>query len=127
MRISWLYIVFLGVLSMTASAGEVLPELSKVKSVSGRSATEVDVKAGAAVFQLRDGEVSIGSPINIPIPQYALFNDEGTLVPVIVIQAEQARGQRLIGAIDALGQPIAGLFTDFKLLGNQRPLQHIKP
>jgi hypothetical protein len=121
MRNKWLCFSLLGAISMTAGAEEVLPEITKVKFVSGRAATEVDVNTGAAVFQLRDGEISIGDPIDIPIPQYALLNDEGSLVPVIIIQAEQAKGQRLIGAIGASGQFIAGLFTDFQLLGKQRP------
>lgn len=106
---------------MSASAGDLLPDLSKTRFVSGRAATADDINSGAAVFELRDGETPIGSPIEISVPQYALFNNEGTSIPVVIIQAEQTRGQRLIGAIDTSGKPIVGLFTDFTLLGTQKP------
>ena len=72
---------------MIANAGEkALPQLTSVGFVSGRAATEADVKAGKAVFVLKDGERTIGRPINIQLPHYAYFLDGGKKVPVVINQ-----------------------------------------
>jgi len=42
-------------------------------------------------------------------------------LPVVVIQAEEAQGQKLVGARQANGQDVVGLITDFELLGNVQP------
>lgn len=98
-----------------------LPKLSTVSFTSGRAASELDVKAGKAVFVLKDGETPIGRAMNIKLPQYAYFLDNGKKIPVVVIQAEEARGQRMMGGIDSSGTPVAGFLTDFELLGTKLP------
>ena len=73
---------------------------------------------------LQDTGQTIGEPIAITIPQYAFHRDEqtGTRQPCVVIQAEQARGQRLIGAASLSdGSLMAGLFHEFELLGTTPP------
>ncbi|WP_147263241.1 hypothetical protein [Roseimicrobium gellanilyticum] len=96
------------------------PPLSEFAFVSGRAATAEDVSAGRAVFVLQDTGQPIGEPINIIVPQYALHRDEvsGTQTHCVIIQAEQARGQRLVGACVLSDHSVmAGLFSEFELLG----------
>jgi len=109
--------------------------LSKLNQSRGRSCrtrassvvvrpTKADVSAGNAVFvasQDAVGEAIISRPIAITIPQYAYFNDDGRKLPVVVVQAEEARGKQLVGARDLDGKPIVGFITDFELLGNVSP------
>lgn len=42
-------------------------------------------------------------------------------MPVIVVQAEEAQGKRLVGARTLDGKPIVGFITDFELLGKTPP------
>jgi len=111
--------------SVTAySAGTIKwPDLSSVQSVTGRAATAEDVQAGAAVFVLQSDGKSIGSPIGIDIPQYAIHTDvdSGQKSKVVVIQAEQASGQNLIGAkIVGTSEFLVGFVHEFKLLGREQ-------
>ena len=56
--------------------GDSWPALSSVAVISGRVATEDDVKAGHAVFVARDGDGNlIGTPLDIQLPQYAVHVD----------------------------------------------------
>ncbi len=100
------------------------PTLSEVKSVSNRIATEEDVNSGAAVFLLKSGEIHIGTPMKIVIPQYAIHTDldSGEKSDVIIIQAEEADGKKYIGA-KVVGQEeyMIGLYEEFKLLGERAP------
>ena len=92
--------------------------------MSGRAATAEDVSAGRAVFVLQDAGKPIGEPMAITVPQYALHRDEesGTQTPCVIIQAEQARGQRVIGACMLPDRSfMAGLFPGFDLLGTTPP------
>jgi len=96
------------------------PPLSEFPAVSGRAATAEDVSAGRAVFVLQDSGNPIGEPISMPVPQYALHRDEqsGKQTPCVIIQAEHARGQRVVGACMLPDRSImAGLFPEFELLG----------
>ena len=54
-------------------------------AVEGRAATDIDVKAGRAVFAV-DGE-----PVDLDLPACAIVREEGVgeATPVIVIQAER--------------------------------------
>jgi hypothetical protein len=97
------------------------PPLPREGFIVGRAATKADVEAGNAVFVAADGDRVIGNPIALDIPQYAYFNDRGVRVPAIVLQAEEARGKKLLGARLVNGQFVAGLITDFTLLGKERP------
>jgi hypothetical protein len=102
------------------------PELAKVGHVAGRTATTDDVKAGHAAFAIRsDANGQPGSkPIQVTIPQYALYvdRDTGKQVPVVLIQAEDRAGVKLAGfrlvGIDGFG---ACLLSELHLLGTKRP------
>ena len=103
-----------------------MPELSEIKFVSGRTATEKDIAAGAAVFLLESDGVSIGSPLEIEIPQYAIHtdNENGKTEHVVVIQAEEANGQKVIGAlIVSTKEYMAGFMGEFKFLGKKIPVE----
>lgn len=65
--------------------------------LSGRVATEEDVKKGVAVFYIR--ETDDLKPIDITLPVCAILIDqeENTETPVIIIQAEYSQGQEIIG------------------------------
>jgi len=98
------------------------PDLSDIKYVSGRAATESDISDGAAVFLMQSEGVNIGVPLNIEIPQYALHFDEETSSesPVIVIQAEEGAGNQVIGAINIeTNEHLVGLKHEFKFLGQE--------
>lgn len=100
------------------------PDLKNYKFTSGRSATEEDINAGAAVFLLQshDGE-PIGVPIEMVLPQYAYHHDgEGNTDMVILIQAEEANNQKTIGAINIVDSTyLAALLFEFTLLGETKP------
>lgn len=118
-------IIFLAELA-GAQDMEKWPELSNIKSVSGRVATEKDINDGAAVFLLQSEGKPIGKPINIEIPQYAIHTDGDTreTSKVIIVQAEEAvtSGQKVLGAIMIKnGEFLAGLYGEFKLLGSSTP------
>ena len=51
------------------------PPLSEFAAVSGRPATTEDVSAGRAAFVLQEAGRSIGEPIDISVPQYAILRD----------------------------------------------------
>jgi len=116
---------FLLVTATLAGVSEVSwPSLSEFKATSGRAATAADVAAGAAVFVMQDGGTPIGQPIDIVLPQYAfhLDADTGKKERCIVIQAEEARGRRLIGAYALPDrQLLAGFYNEFQLLGTTSP------
>src|SRR5437867_11632450 len=120
-----LFALMLGALPLAVEAQPVAwPQLPHQGFIRGRAATKADVSAGNAVFvasQDAVGEAIISRPIAITIPQYAYFNDDGRKLPVVVVQAEEARGKQLVGARDLDGKPIVGFITDFELLGNVSP------
>ena len=96
------------------------PPLSDFKSISGRYATEEDVNTGAAVFMLRSEGENIGVPLDIQIPQYAIHTDQetGEKTRVVVIQAEEANGSKVIGAVNIItGEHVAALYFEFEFLG----------
>lgn len=102
------------------------PSLADYVCTVGRAATSNDVSAGRAVFVLQaDGQPigqPIGQPLSIKVPQYASHIDEATKqrTPCVIIQAEEARGQRLIGCRTLPdGQITAALFHEFEFLGDK--------
>ena len=100
------------------------PPLEGITFTKNKPATEDDVNAGSAVFVLKVDGNNIGVPLNIEIPQYAYHNDQesGQKIPVIIIQAEEAQGQKYIGAISVeKDQYIAGFANEFELLGINIP------
>ena len=97
------------------------PSLPSRGFVTGRPATLADVAAGNAAFAAEVKGKSNGKPIRVAIPQYAYFKDGKQRVPVIVIQAEEAQGRKLVGARTTDGKYVVGLITDFELLGTETP------
>jgi len=97
------------------------PPLPKAGFVVGRAATKDDVDRGHAVFVAAENGVAIGKALDLTIPQYAWFKDGKSRVPAIVVQAEEAKGSRLIGAHLVSGGDVAGFASDFELLGQKVP------
>ena len=99
------------------------PVLTNYPCTAGRAATSNDVNEGRAVFVLQADGQSIGQPLEIGVPQYAFHIDERTKqrTPCVIIQAEEARGQRLVGCRTLPdGMIMAALFHEFEMLG-ERP------
>lgn len=74
-----------------------------VPSISGRLATEVDVKEGRAVFYLDNAEEIGAEPMSMILPGCAILKTEKEPVPVVVIQAEKVEAQKYIGYRDLFG------------------------
>lgn len=100
------------------------PDLNSYGYVAGRAADEQDVMAGNAAFLLRSGDKSLSTPMDIAVPQYALHIDDSsqTETPGIIIQAEEANGQQLVGFVPFHTEvPITTSLQEFKLLGQNKP------
>ena len=93
------------------------PPLSGIKHIKDRPATQDDVNAGRAVFAAVEKGKSVGKPIRMTIPQYAFHIEDKKKTPVIVVQAEEAKGSKMIGAVDLDGTGLAALLEEFELLG----------
>jgi len=76
-----------------------IKEWRKTPVVSGRLATEEDVKTGTAVFYLQNAQELGAKPIHLEIPMPAILEDkdDGIKVPVILVQAEEADGKKYVG------------------------------
>lgn len=98
------------------------PALPKSGFVSGRLATEADLKRGAAVFlSLIDGKPS-GRPARVLIPQFAhLIDERGVKLPVVVVQAETGERGTLFGVKDAKGNEYIATESEVVLLGASHP------
>jgi len=100
------------------------PELPSSGFVSGRFATEEDVEAGNAAFVLKAGNDYVGKPLTLEIPQYAIHTDpeSGTKTAGILIQAESAGDQQLVGLLVLRDDSfLAGTLPEFQLLGVRKP------
>lgn len=97
------------------------PPLPKDGFIVGRAATRADIAAGRAVFVAESNGVALGKPLPLKIPQYAWLREDGKKVPVIVLQAETAAGQSLVGALRANGTALVATLPEFELLGQQTP------
>ena len=114
--------LILGVLPAVAAAeSPAWPALPSQGFIRGRPATRADVAAGNALFVAAIGEKVIGRALEMQIPQYAYYNDGGRKVRVVVVQAEEAEGKKIVGARAVDGTPIVGFVADFELLGNALP------
>lgn len=92
--------------------------------IAGRAATKDDVAADRAVFVLQADGQSIGRPLSIAVPQYAYHIDEQTRqrTPCVIIQAEEAGGQQVIGCRTLPdGKTMAALYREFEFLGQTAP------
>jgi hypothetical protein len=70
-----------------------------VPFISGRVALEEDVQAGRAVFYLGNADEIGAQAYDIDLPRCAILTDEesGEVLPVIVIQVEQAEDVIYVG------------------------------
>jgi len=64
--------------------------------VSGRLATERDVKEGRAVFYIEGDETTL-KPMALSLPTCAILREEKKETPVIVIQAEETPKSKTMG------------------------------
>ena len=71
----------------------------QVPCITGRLATEDDVKAGRAAFYLGNLEEVPAGPAKLKLPALALWRDSDseTPIPVVVIQAEESEIQCTVG------------------------------
>jgi len=100
------------------------PEISEIGFVTGRAANRDDIAAGRAAFVLEREGRPIGRPIDIPIPQYAYHVDVDTKVksPCILIQAEEAQGNKVVGLLELPERTFAvATLAELELLGRERP------
>ena len=111
----------LGFANTVAAEPAIWPPLPKDGFIVGRAATTDDVEAGRAAFVAAQGGIVIGKPIPIKIPQYAWHRNGKTKTPVVIIQAEEASGQKIVGALQSNGQFLAATLAEFELLGSNTP------
>ena len=66
--------------------------------ISGRTATRADVAQGIAVFVLEPSGGARVSPVDMKLPAYGRqIQADERRIPVVIIQAENASGQTLLG------------------------------
>jgi len=104
-----------------ASAQAAWPRLPTSGFLVGRAAVPADIEADRAVFALARGAVPVSRPAPLLIPQYAYHRDGVKRMPVIVVQAEELRGQTFVGARMADGGTLVGYLGEFELLGREAP------
>jgi hypothetical protein len=110
--------------SVCAESAITWPDLPKACFVSGRPATQRDVKGGCAAFLIGGPDMSTGTPLPIAIPQYAWHVDQATgkKTPVILMQAEEKSGIRAVGYKDIQTSTLgAALLSEMQLLGTKKP------
>jgi len=100
------------------------PELPKTCFASQRPANMEDVRNGCAAFLIGGPERSVGTPLNIQIPEYAYHVDSvsGKKTPVILLQAEEHSGIKAVGYREVGTSNIgAALLSEMQLLGTSKP------
>ena len=122
MRIRWLGVLLAVVGSSVTGADASWPALPKSGFITGRVATEADIKRGDAVFlSLIDGKPE-GAPAAIPIPQYAyLIGQDGKRRPVVVVQAQTNERGTFLGMRDVKGEQYVATREEVLLLGSTHP------
>jgi hypothetical protein len=84
--------------------------------ISGRLATEDDVRAGNAVFCQQEGATEA---LKVAVPQYGILIDErGTELPVFIVQAERSFRADLVGLRDFSGGEHVATLDEVRLLGS---------
>jgi hypothetical protein len=108
--------------SSANSADASWPALPKSGFITGRVATEADLKRRDAVFlSLIEGKPN-GAPAPIRVPQYAFLIDENRKRhPVVVVQAETNERGTFLGMRDAVGQEYVATKAEVVLLGSSHP------
>lgn len=67
--------------------------------IQGRLATQDDVRAGLAVFYIADGR-DAAEPATLNLPVCGMQRqEEGTTLPVVVVQAERFKGDTILGVL----------------------------
>ncbi len=118
----WKLATLLVVFGVSAALAQTWPALPTTGFVTGRPATDKDVTDGNALFVLKAHGVYFGKPLDIVIPQYAYLLKRGDKpVPVIVIQAEEARAIKLFGVRGLDGDVSVVKDFDLQLLGAKPP------
>ena len=86
--------------------------------MSGRLASEKDVKEGRAVFYLSRKGGTEAEPLKLKLPVCAIHTDQETKkeTPVILVQAERADGKEIIGYRPLDGGNGVGLKSEFTIL-----------
>ena len=75
-----------------------LKQWCETPCISGRLATEDDVKSGRAVFYVGNASEIGAHSADIDLPRCAIVtDDDGTKIPVVVIQSEKAEDKHYIG------------------------------
>lgn len=109
-----------------AAAQTAWPGLPTDHFMTGRAATQQDVQDGNALFALA-AEAS-PTPLELEIPQYAVHrnSDTGEDEGVIVLQAESASGQRVVGYVRVQDQQLGvDVIESFELLGTSVPTRPV--
>lgn len=98
------------------------PELPVSGFISGRAATQPDVRAGNAIFAIGTDGSMAGEPLSVAIPQYAFWSSaEAGKVLVVVVQAEGINGLQLFGFRDSDGNEYVATGPEIELLGTTPP------
>jgi len=95
-----------------------------VAHITGRVATEADVRAGSAAFFTPVGPQYISNtPHSMPLPAPAIVraDDQPRPIPVIIIQAEQGPNGVLIGYRPLKGGNGVCSLSEVELLGENDP------
>jgi hypothetical protein len=102
--------------------GEIRPsDWRQTPCVTGRPATENDVIRGRAVFYINGDS----SALDIALPCCAIHNtEEGSRVPVVVIQAERAAPGDVAGVRPLQGGNAVCLLSELTLLPGGFPAPH---
>jgi hypothetical protein len=99
------------------------PELPEHGFISGRTATDDDVRAGNAVFVLGSDGRPVGEPMSLTIPQYVTHNGDRERWPAILVQAERADDQEIVGIRYFDGRVGVAALSECELHGTRRPAE----
>jgi hypothetical protein len=115
----------------TEAVAQDWPPLPTQGFISDRVATHADVAAGNAVFSAGlGGAAGKSTPLRIQIPQYAYYNEGGTNIPVVVLQAERTDIRKpggevvqltFVGVLMPDGKKLVAALPNIKLLGRVAP------
>ena len=82
------------------------PDMSQweaVPAISGRLASELDVKEGRAIFCLENSKDGRAQPMPLPLPRCAILKKEDGWMPIVIVQAERTDDKSYIGYRDLTG------------------------
>ncbi len=104
--------------TLLTAAEKKLPPLPTEGFITGRIATQADVRNGNAAFASLPEQDVMRSAVPIPVPQYAYYRGKNKLVMAFVIQIERVNGKLTIGArLIESGEIVVGAPQDFQMLG----------